>query len=56
MAESLMDIKISYEFSQRRSGDPASLVAKSNKAREVLGWSPKFGLKEILQTTIDSIV
>ncbi len=56
MAESLMDIKISYQFSQRRSGDPASLVAKSNKAREVLGWSPKFGLKEILQTTIDSIV
>ena len=26
----------------RRPGDPDSLVAASEKAREVLGWKPKF--------------
>jgi UDP-glucose 4-epimerase len=27
--------------SQRRAGDPAILVASSDKARQVLGWKPQ---------------
>jgi UDP-glucose 4-epimerase len=35
----------------RREGDPATLVASSEKARAVLGWSPRFpGLDEIVGT------
>jgi UDP-arabinose 4-epimerase len=35
----------------RRAGDPASLVAKSDCAREALSWSPRYGkLKEIVET------
>ena len=35
-----MDIKV--EIGERRSGDPAQLIASSEKARKVLGWQPKF--------------
>jgi UDP-glucose 4-epimerase len=35
----------------RREGDPASLVASATKAREELGWSPRFPeLGEIIAT------
>ncbi len=35
----------------RRAGDPAQLVASSEKARTVLGWDPKFAdLKTIIET------
>ena len=34
------DIKV--EIGQRRAGDPAQLIASSEKARSVLGWKPRF--------------
>lgn len=41
------DIKV--ELSDRRPGDPPILVGSSDKARNILGWEPKFpALKEIL--------
>ncbi|NTV13785.1 MAG: UDP-glucose 4-epimerase GalE [Desulfobulbaceae bacterium] len=33
--------EIPYDLEARRPGDPASLVADSRKAREVLGWQPR---------------
>lgn len=33
---------IPFEVVSRRAGDPATLVASSGKAREVLGWNPKW--------------
>ena len=39
------------EFSPRREGDPAKLVADSSKARQLLGWNPK---KEDLGIIIES--
>lgn len=36
--------------SQRRPGDPAVLIADNKKAREVLGWIPKYGLDDILKS------
>jgi UDP-glucose 4-epimerase len=41
--------KISYTTRARRPGDPARLIAKSNKAQSELGWKPKY-------VEIDSIV
>lgn len=35
----------------RRSGDPSTLVASSEKAQQILGWQPKVtSIKEIIQT------
>ncbi|MFN4245227.1 MAG: UDP-glucose 4-epimerase GalE [Brevinematia bacterium] len=34
---------------ERRPGDPAILVAKSDKAREVLGWVPEYGIEDIIK-------
>lgn len=34
----------------RRAGDPARLVASSERARSVLGWQPKAGIEEIIRT------
>jgi UDP-glucose 4-epimerase len=34
---------------ERRPGDPAALVADSQKARQILGWQPRFeGLGTII--------
>lgn len=32
----------------RRAGDPAALVAKADKVRQVLGWQPKFDNLEVI--------
>jgi UDP-glucose-4-epimerase GalE len=34
----------------RRSGDPPVLVANSTKAKTVLGWQPKYDLRQIVET------
>lgn len=34
----------------RRAGDPAELYAANGKAEEVLGWKPKYMLKDIIST------
>ncbi len=33
---------IPYRFTDRRSGDPAILMARAEKAKSILGWSPKY--------------
>lgn len=41
--------EIKVVMSDRRPGDPPSLVGSSDKARNILGWEPKYpALKEIL--------
>ena len=42
--------KIKELIGPRRPGDPAVLIADNKKAREVLGWIPQFGLKEIISS------
>lgn len=34
----------------RREGDAASLVADNHRARDILGWSPRFSLDDIVET------
>ncbi|QMT16753.1 UDP-glucose 4-epimerase GalE [Planococcus maritimus] len=36
------------EYADRRTGDPATLVASSKKIEEKLGWKPQFDLEEII--------
>lgn len=43
--------EIAYDVAPRRAGDPPTLVAASTKAREVLGWAPRFDrIEAILET------
>ncbi|MBR2374153.1 MAG: UDP-glucose 4-epimerase GalE [Lentisphaeria bacterium] len=41
-AEAVTGKKIPYEIAPRRAGDPARLIACSDRARKELGWVPKF--------------
>jgi len=51
-AEHVIGKPLKYTYAPRRAGDPAVLVAKSDLARKVLGWTPKYtDVKEIIQTT-----
>jgi UDP-glucose 4-epimerase len=40
--------KLNIVEAERRAGDPAILVAKADRVREVLGWKPKFDNLEII--------
>ncbi|MGL5988120.1 UDP-glucose 4-epimerase GalE [Cetobacterium sp.] len=41
-AKKVTGVEIKSEVIERRAGDPASVVASSEKARRVLGWEPKY--------------
>jgi len=50
-AEKVVGRKIAWEPAPRRPGDPARLVASSEKLRKELNWQPKFPrLEEIIET------
>jgi len=50
-AEEVTGFNIDKEFTSRRAGDPAVLVASSDKAREVLGWKPQYtDIKDIISS------
>lgn len=42
--------KIQLELCERRAGDPASLVADNNKAKEILKWIPAHSLEDSIKT------
>jgi UDP-glucose 4-epimerase len=41
---------VPHEFVDRRAGDPVSTFADTARSREVLDWTPKYGLDEIVTT------
>ena len=48
------DLPVKYQIDGRREGDPASLVANSRKAKELLGWDGQFGyLDKIVSTAFN---
>jgi UDP-glucose-4-epimerase GalE len=50
-AEDVTGKKVPHEIGPRRAGDPAALVANSDKLKRTLGWKPKFPeLKDIVTT------
>lgn len=53
-ARSVTGKEIPAVIAKRRAGDPAVLVASPKKAKEVLGWKPKYNnVKDIIQTAWD---
>lgn len=50
-AQEATGLAIAAKTAQRRAGDPARLIASSDKARSVLGWNPQHAdLKEIISS------
>lgn len=46
--------EIPAKIAPRRAGDPGTLVAASDKAKEILGWQPKYTqVKDIIKTAWD---
>ena len=50
-AERVSGCKIPYKIGPRRDGDAAILVADSSRAREVLGWNPRFDDLDVIVKT-----
>lgn len=50
VAENVLQTKIKYEVAEKRAGDPAVLIASSNKIKTVLGWQPQYNIKDILES------
>ena len=42
--------KVKVKICPRRKGDPARLVAASEKAARVLGWKPRHDMENIIRT------
>ncbi len=43
-----MEIPVTYE--KRRAGDPPVLIASYKKAKKLFGWSPEYGINEIISS------
>jgi len=41
-------LNINFEISKKRTGDPAILMAKNEKAKKILNWQPKYDLYKII--------
>lgn len=51
-AEKVTGKKLNVTYADRRAGDPATLIASSEKARNLLGWKPEItDIEEIIRTT-----
>jgi UDP-glucose 4-epimerase len=48
--EKVTGLKINVNYGDRRDGDPAVLTASIDKIKKELGWSPKYGLEEIVKS------
>ncbi|WP_437177079.1 UDP-glucose 4-epimerase GalE [Orenia metallireducens] len=44
------NIDFKVKEAERRKGDPAVLIADFSKAKQILGWEPKYNLEKIINT------
>lgn len=49
-AKKITSGEIITKISGRRAGDPAVLIADNKKAKQLLDWSPRFDLEEIIES------
>jgi len=48
--EKFLNVSINYKYEKRREGDPASVLANSEKANKILEWNPIYTLKDIIES------
>jgi UDP-glucose 4-epimerase len=46
--ERIANLKVNFEVTDRRPGDPARLVASNSKAKQLLNWKPQLTIGQIL--------
>ncbi len=46
--EKVSNKKLNYELGERREGDVVEIYADNTKAKDILGWSAKFGIEEMM--------
>lgn len=49
-SEEVLERPIQYTVEKRREGDPPELIASYEKAKKILGWTPKHSLKAMIET------
>ncbi len=48
--ESVNQLSLNYEFGPKREGDVAAVYADCHKANRLLGWNPKFTLRDMMES------
>jgi UDP-glucose 4-epimerase len=48
--EKVSGVALNYDLGPRRAGDVIKVYADNTKAKSELGWMPKFGIEEMMQT------
>jgi UDP-glucose 4-epimerase len=48
--EKVSGVKLNYEIGPRRPGDIIAIYANNDKAKNVLGWKPKYSIDEMIGT------
>ncbi|MFH1388652.1 MAG: UDP-glucose 4-epimerase GalE [Patescibacteria group bacterium] len=48
--EKVTGVKLPQKFGEARAGEPAKKYASFDKAQKILGWNPKYGLADIIQS------
>ncbi len=48
--ETVANLKLNYNIAPRRPGDVIEVFADNSKAQNLLGWIPKFGINEMMET------
>jgi UDP-glucose 4-epimerase len=48
--EKISGTQVKFEYKDRRPGDPPKLVASNQKAFDILGWQPNYGIEEIIES------
>jgi len=43
---------VNVEIGPRRAGDSGKIIASNEKAKEILGWEPKYGIDDMISSTI----
>jgi UDP-glucose 4-epimerase len=46
--EKVLGQKVNFTIVNERPGDPPSLIALAHKAKELLGWEPRYNLQDII--------
>jgi UDP-glucose 4-epimerase len=48
--ERIANLKVNFEITDRRPGDPARLIASNKKTKQLLNWDPKLTIEDILNS------
>ena len=48
--EKVTGVQLNYEIGPRRPGDVVAIYANNDKARQVLGWNPRYSLDQMMET------